>query len=98
MINIQNIDDHECFRWCLVRYLNPAHHHPATITKGDKDFAKKLDLKDIKLSVKVRVIHKIEKNKRIPLVALVSLVVKIKKTSNLCIKKNVVKKNMLIYY
>ena len=30
----------------MVRYLNPANHHPAIITKADKDFAKKLDLKD----------------------------------------------------
>ena len=21
-INIENIDDNECFNWCLVRYLN----------------------------------------------------------------------------
>ena len=31
-----------------MRYLNPANHHPARITKADKDFAKKLDFKDIK--------------------------------------------------
>ena len=24
LINIQNIDDNECFKCCLVRYLNPA--------------------------------------------------------------------------
>ena len=29
LINIQNNDDNECFKWCLVRYLNPADHHPA---------------------------------------------------------------------
>ena len=23
-INIQNVDDNECFNWCLIRYLNPA--------------------------------------------------------------------------
>ena len=44
-INIQNVDDNECFKWSLVRYLNLADHHPARITKVDKDFAKKLDLK-----------------------------------------------------
>ena len=60
-INIQNIDDNECFKWCLVRYLNPVDHHQARITKADKDFAKKLDFKDIKFPVKVRDIHKIEK-------------------------------------
>ena len=61
LINIQNIDDNECFKWCLVRYLNPADHHPARITKADKDFAKRLDFKDIKFPVKIRDIRKIEK-------------------------------------
>ena len=28
LIMIQNIDDNECFKWYLVRYLNPANHHP----------------------------------------------------------------------
>ena len=42
LINIQNIDDNECFERCLVRYLNPADHHPARITKADKDFIKHL--------------------------------------------------------
>ena len=27
-INIQNIDDNECFKWFLVRYLHPRDHHP----------------------------------------------------------------------
>ena len=61
MINIQKIDDNKCFKWNLVRYLNPADHYPAKITKADKDFAKKLDFKDIKFPVKIRDIHKIEK-------------------------------------
>ena len=46
MINIQNIDDNECCKWSLVRYLNPADHHPARITKTDNDFAKKFGFKD----------------------------------------------------
>ena len=46
LINIQNTDDNECFKWCLVRYLNPADRNPARITKANKDFAKKLDFKD----------------------------------------------------
>ena len=65
LINIQNIDDNECFKWCLVRYLNPADYHPLRITKADKDFTKKLDFKDIKFSVKIRDIHRLKK-KRIP--------------------------------
>ena len=54
LINIQNINENERFKWCLVRYLNPADHHPVKITKADKDFARKLNFKDITFSVKVR--------------------------------------------
>ena len=24
LINIQNIDDNKCFKWSIIRYLNPA--------------------------------------------------------------------------
>ena len=63
LINIQNIDDNEC--WCLVRHLHPAYHHLARITKIDKDFSKKRDFKDMKFPVKIRNIHKIEKKNSI---------------------------------
>ena len=33
MINIQNINDNECFKWRLVRYLHPVAKNPATIEK-----------------------------------------------------------------
>ena len=46
LINIQNTDDNECFNWSLVRYLNPADHQPARITKAEKNFAKELDFKE----------------------------------------------------
>ena len=92
LINIQNID--ECFKWCLVRYLNPTDHNAGRITKADKDFAKKLDLKDIKFPVKIGDIYKIEK--RIPL-ALVFLTFKTKKNIQSMYQNNAVKKNMLIY-
>ena len=42
LINIQNIDDNKCFKWSIVRYLNPADRNPARTTKADKDFARKL--------------------------------------------------------
>ena len=61
MINIQNIDDSECFKWYLVRYLNPVDHNPRRITKADKGFANKLDFENIKFPLKIRDIHKIEK-------------------------------------
>ena len=61
LINIQNINDNECLKCCLVRYLYPADHHPTRIRKVDKEFARELDFKDIKLPVKIRDIQKIEK-------------------------------------
>ena len=61
MIKIQDIDDSKCFKWCIVKYLNPADRNPARITKTDKEFAKKLDIKNIKFPVKMRDIHKIVK-------------------------------------
>ena len=57
LINIQNIDDNKCFKWCLVRYLNPENHHPARITKADQDFGKTLDFKDIIFPVKINKIE-----------------------------------------
>ena len=45
LVNIQNIDDNECFKWCIVRYLNPEDPDLAEITKAGEDFAKKLDFK-----------------------------------------------------
>ena len=59
MINIENIDDNECFKWCLVRYLKPADHNTSRILKADNDFARQLDFKDINFSFKVRNIHKL---------------------------------------
>ena len=94
MINIQNIDDNECFKWSIVRYLNPADRNPARISKADKEFVNKFDFKDIKFPVKIRDIHKIETK---ILSALVFLVMKIKKNILSLCQKNV-KKIMLIYY
>ena len=96
LINIQNIHDNECFKWYLVRYLHPVDHNPKRITKTDDGFSKKLDFKDIKFPVKVRNIHTIEK--KIILSTLVFLVMKIRKNIKSMYQKNVVKKNMLIYY
>ena len=53
-IVIQGIDDNECFKWCLVWYLNPAYSYSGRITKAGKNFAKNLNFKDIKFPVKVR--------------------------------------------
>ena len=93
MINIQSTN--ECFKWCLVRYLNPADRNPAKVTKADKDFAKGLDFKGINFPVKIRHIHKIEK--RFPS-RLVFLATKIKKNIQSMYQKTVTKINILIYY
>ena len=61
LINIQNTDYNECFKWCLVRCMNPADHHSLRITKAGKDFPKRLDSKDTEFPLKIRFIHKIEK-------------------------------------
>ena len=52
-------------KWCLVKSLNPANYYPARITKADKEFVKKIDFKNIKFPLKIRGIHKIEKNNSI---------------------------------
>ena len=95
MINIKNTDDNECFKWSIVRYLNPADDHSAKIAKADNDFAKKLDFKGIKFPVKIRNIHKIEKNNSIGISV---FGYENKEKHPFYVSQNVVKKNMLIYY
>ena len=46
---------------CLFRYLHTSDHNPRTIRMVDKYFTRELDFKDIKLPVKIRDIHKVEK-------------------------------------
>ena len=92
LINIENTDNNECFKWNIVRYLNPANHLPARITKADRDFAKKFDFKEIKFPVKIRDTQKIQKKKKIIPLAFAFLVMKIKKNIKLMYQKNVVKK------
>ena len=52
LINIQSSDDNECFKWCLVRYLNPANHHPGRITKLTKILQRDLILKTLNFQKK----------------------------------------------
>ena len=60
-INAQDTADNECFKSCLVRFLNATDHNQRRTAKTDKDFSKRLDFKNIKFPVKIRGIHKIEK-------------------------------------
>ena len=82
------------FKWSIVRYLNPADHNPARITKADQDLAKNLDFKNIKFPVKIRNIHKIlEKN---------SISISVfgygnKTNIQFMYQKNIVEKNMFYY-
>ena len=64
MINIQNMNDNECFNWCIVRYLHLADQHPARIRKNDEILADELDFEDIKYPVNIKDIHKIQKNQK----------------------------------
>ena len=89
MINIQNIDGKECFKWSIVKYLNPTGHNPRRITKADKDFAKKLDSKDIKFPVKLRDISQIEKSNSISIRV---FDYENKEKHSIYVSKNVVKK------
>ena len=59
LIVFKNTDDNECFKWCLVRCLNSADHNLRRITKTDKDFAKRLHFKDMKVPSKTKDVHKI---------------------------------------
>ena len=86
LTNIQNIDNNESFKCCLARYLNPTNHHPARITKADKDFPKNLEFKSVKFPVKNKDIHKAEN--RIPL-PLVFFAIKIKKNIDSMYQKDV---------
>ena len=90
------MNDNECLKWCVNRYLNTSDCNPAISTKADKDFAEKTDFKGIKFPVKITDIQIIKKKTRISL-ALVSLVMKIRKNIQLMFQKDVAKKNMLIY-
>ena len=95
LINVKNIDDNECFKWCLVRYLHPADHHPPRITKACKNFAKDLDFKDIKFAVKIRDVHKTDKKNSTH----ISVFGYEKKGKyQIYVSKNIVKMNILIYY
>ena len=78
----------------MVGYLHPADHHPAKITKAEKDLARKLDFKDIKFPVKIRDIHK---NKKHNFITISVLIVKIRKNTQSMYKNRCEKKNILLY-
>ena len=91
MINTQNVDDNECFKWCLLRYIHPADHHPARITKVKKDFLRYLEFTDITFPVKIRDIHKIEEKNSIGISV---FFMKIRKNIESVYQKNIAKKHV----
>ena len=54
LINIQNFDDNECLKWCLVRYVHPEDHRPEKIREIIKLFGD-----DLGIEVNIKYIHKI---------------------------------------
>ena len=88
--NIQH-EDNECFRRCLIRYLNPVNKNPAN---ANKEFAKKLDFNAIKHTVHEKDYVEIEIYKIIFL--LMRLVMKMKHHT-VFILQNKLFKNLIIY-
>ena len=52
VINMKNNDD-QCFKWSVVRALNPVDIHPERITKELKDQSERLDWSGVKFPVKL---------------------------------------------
>ena len=52
VINMKNNDD-QCFKWSVVRALNPVDIHPERITKELKDQSERLDWSGLKFPVKL---------------------------------------------
>ena len=84
--NIKNIDDTRFFKWCLARYFHSADQDLAIIRKNDKDFARQTDFKHMKISVKCRYIHKIDKKRTVSALVFF-LVMNTWKIPNLCLTK-----------
>ena len=94
LINIQNIDENECRKWCLVRYLNSADHNLRTIKKANKDFAN-LTLKTYNFQSKLEAFTNSKKKMSIGI-----SVFRYQNKENypIYVSKNIAKKIMLTYY
>ena len=58
LINIQN-ENNECFRSCLVRYLNPVTKMPSKVKNVDREFVKQLVNKKEYTKLKNRIIFQL---------------------------------------
>ena len=54
LINMQNLENNDCFRWCLIRHLNPVGKNPLRISKAHKNYVDELRFKEIKCPVTVK--------------------------------------------
>ena len=58
---MEGLIQNECFRLCLVRYLNPVNKNPAIIGNIDIEFAKQLNFKSMKFPFqKKKLMQKLE--------------------------------------
>ena len=53
VINMKNDDDDQCFKWSVVRALNPVDVHPERVSKELKDQSERLDWSGLKFPVKL---------------------------------------------
>ena len=60
IINMKN-EDNECFKWCVLRALNPTNSHPERIDKDLKSKQDTLNMKGIRYPVDFRGIDRFEK-------------------------------------
>ena len=61
VINPENRDDNECFKWAVTRALNPVEKNPQRITKELRKQANDLVWKEIEFPVSLREIDKFER-------------------------------------
>ena len=61
MINIKN-EDNQCFKWCVVRALNPVDKNPNRINKELIEQAKSLNWNGLKFPVDLKQIKIFENN------------------------------------
>ena len=59
LINIKNVNDNECFRWCHLAYLYSANKDPQTIKKY-RDYINNVNYERITFPDKIKDIPKIE--------------------------------------
>ena len=57
----KNLEDNQCFKWCVARALNPVKKDSSRITKTLQEQAKELIFDEIEVPVSLKAITKFEK-------------------------------------